>query len=279
MKTAQFFWPEGRLLALTTDWDDGTEHDRRLIAILSRHGLKGSFNLCSGKLGRDAAQSGWKAFVRADEVAALYAGHEVCSHTVNHPRLWSLPEDQARWEMLEDRRRLETLAGYPVRGFVIPFGWSTGYDRCLELARSCGFRHMRHTDPVPSYDLPADFLDWRPTCHCSADLAGLWQTMIERSQDQPGLLFNVWGHSYEFEDELGWERVETFVALAASTPGAWFATKGEVYDYVTAWRRLEWSLDGASVRNPSAAPVWFHRSGEMRVVRGGEILHLEAVSG
>jgi peptidoglycan-N-acetylglucosamine deacetylase len=276
MNTAQFLWPAGRAVALTTDWDDGTEHDRRLIAVLNRYGLKGSFNLCSGKLGLNAQQSGWKAYVRADEVAALHAGHEVCSHTVNHPRLWSLPADQARWEMLEDRRRLEALTGTPVRGFVVPFGWKTGFDRCIELARGCGFHHMRHTDPVPSYDLPGDFLSWHPSCHCSADLAGLWQTMIERSQDQPGLLFNVWGHSYEFEDELGWERIEAFAALAAATPGVWFASKGDVYDYVTAWRALDWSLDGAVVRNRSASAIWFRQAGETRVVGGGETLRLDA---
>ena len=55
-------------------------------------------------------------------------------------------------------------------------------------------------------------------------MAGLLATMLERGKDQPGQLFNVWGHSYEFEDGLGWERIESFAALAAATPGVWFAT-------------------------------------------------------
>jgi len=275
MVTSQFLWPEGRRVALTSDWDDGTSHDRRLVALLNRSGLKGSFNLCSGKLGLDSRQSGWKDFVCADEVAALYQGHEVCSHSVHHPRPWSLPVDQFCWEMLEDRRRLEALVGYPVRGFVLPFGWKTGFDSCRELARSCGFRYLRHTESTPQFDLPGDWFSWKPTCHCGEDLSRHWALMLERSTDQPGQLFYVWGHSYEFEDGLGWEAIEAFAALAAGTPGVWYATKGEVYDYVSAWRRLDWSLDGTLVRNPSAAAVWFLRAWSTVRIEGGRSLRLD----
>lgn len=96
MHTACVLWPEGRKVALVSCWDDGTEHDRRLVEILNRHGLKGSFNLNSGKLGLDREQSGWKNFIRAEDVSDLYAGHEICAHTVNHPYPWALPPDQLR---------------------------------------------------------------------------------------------------------------------------------------------------------------------------------------
>jgi len=275
MNISQFLWPNGQRMALTSDWDDGTEYDRRLVAIMNRYGLKGSFNLCTGKFGLDSEQSGWKTLIRADEVAALYQGHEVCSHSVHHPRPWSIPLDQLRWEILEDRRRLEALVGYPVRGFVLPFGWKTGYDWCKEFVRSCGFHYLRHSESTPQFDLPGDFLDWKPTCHFSAELAKLWTTMLDRSKDQPGQLFNIWGHSYEFEDDLGWETIEAFAALAGGTPGVWHATKGEIYDYVSAWRRLDWSLDGTLVRNPSAASVWFCRGGRILEIKGGQFLHLQ----
>lgn len=99
--------------------------------------------------------------------------------------------------------------------------------------------------------------------------------MLNRSKDQPGQLFNVWGHSYEFEDDLGWQTIETFAALASETPDVWHATKGEVYDYVMAWRRLDWSLDGTFVRNLSAMPVWFLRNEQTFKINGGQFLQLE----
>lgn len=60
MKTSQFLWPNGHRVALTSCWDDGTIYDRQLVAIMNRYGLKGSFNLCSGKFGLNAEQSGWR---------------------------------------------------------------------------------------------------------------------------------------------------------------------------------------------------------------------------
>ena len=275
MKPSQFLWPGGRRLALTSCWDDGTVHDRRLVGLLNRYGLKGSFNLCSGKLGLSAEQSGWKEFIRADEVAVLYKGHEVCSHSVNHPRMWSLPLDQLRWEVLEDRRRLEALVGYPVRGFAIPYSWPTGHDWSVQFLRSCGFKYMRHTTSIPEFEHPADFMDWHPTAHCHADLPGLWASMLERSLDQPGQLFYLWGHSYEFEDEWGWEAIEAFAQLAGETDGVYHASKGDVYDYVIAWRSMDWSLDGTLARNNSALPLWFLRSGKTVKIESGQSLRLE----
>ncbi len=220
--------------------------------------------------------SGWKAFVSADEVASLYRGHEVCSHTVNHPHVWSVPSDQLRWEMLEDRRRLEGLVGYPVRGFVLPYGWWTGYDTCMKIAGSCGFHYLRHATTLPEFELPADFLDWKPTCHCAEDLTRHWSVMVNRSRNICGQLFYLWGHSYEYEDDLGWNNIEEFAALAAGTPGVWHASKGNVYDYVTAWRRLSWNLEGTVAHNPSAIPVWCLHQGNAVRLEAGRLTWLES---
>lgn len=275
LNITKFLWPDGKRLALTSCWDDGTIYDRRLVEIFNHYELKASFNLCSGKFNLSADQSGWKSFIRADEVATMYQGHEVCSHTVNHPRVWSVPVDQLRWEILEDRCRLEALVGYPVRGFVIPYGWETGYDWMMGFLRNCGFKYMRHTASIPEFEHPADFMDWHPTAHCSADLPTLWASMLQRSLDQPGLLFYLWGHSYEFEDDLGWQGIELFAKLTSETRGVYNATKGEIYDYVTAWRALEWSLDGTHVRNNSALPLWFLRNEKAIRIANGQLLRLE----
>lgn len=275
MNISKFLWPDGKRIALTSCWDDGTIYDHQLIAIFNRYGLKASFNLCSGKFGMDTLGSGWKAFVHADEVAELYQGHEVCSHTVNHPRMWSVPVNQLRWEILEDRRRLEALVGYPVRGFVIPYSWATGYDWSMEFLRNCGYKYMRHTTSIPEFEHPADFMDWHPTAHCSANLPALWASMLQRGLDQPGQLFYLWGHSYEFEDDWGWEILESFAKLASKTAGVYHATKGEIYDYITAWRSMDWSLDGMLVRNNSALPLWFLRNGQTIRIESGQLLRLE----
>lgn len=44
-------FPNGKRLAFTTSWDDGTIHDRQMVALLNSFGIKGTYNLNSGLFG------------------------------------------------------------------------------------------------------------------------------------------------------------------------------------------------------------------------------------
>lgn len=46
----------------------------------------------------------------------------VGAHTVSHPRLAGLTEDEVRWEMQTGRDELEAIVGHKVRHFAYPFG-------------------------------------------------------------------------------------------------------------------------------------------------------------
>jgi len=67
----------------------------------------------------------------------------------------------------------------------------------------------------------------------------------------------VWGHSYEFGYPDDWSLITEFADMMAGKEDIWYATNGEIYDYITAVRRLEYSADMSLVRNPSAIPVWY----------------------
>jgi peptidoglycan/xylan/chitin deacetylase (PgdA/CDA1 family) len=116
-------FPGGKRLAVTFSFDDGSIHDRRVVEFFNAHGLKGTFNLNSGFLGRTGNPAP-NAAGRIDEseVADLYRGHEVAIHTVTHPTLTHLDAPQIAREVLEDRIALEDLVGYPVRGMAYPNG-------------------------------------------------------------------------------------------------------------------------------------------------------------
>ena len=45
-------WPGGKSFAVTFSYDDGHAFDRRLVALFNKYGVKGTFNLNSGFLGR-----------------------------------------------------------------------------------------------------------------------------------------------------------------------------------------------------------------------------------
>ena len=50
-------FPEGKKKALTLSYDDGTVLDRRLVEIMNRCGVKGTFNLNAGTLDRGEAET------------------------------------------------------------------------------------------------------------------------------------------------------------------------------------------------------------------------------
>ena len=59
-------------------------------------------------------------------------------------------------------------------------------------------------------------------------------------------MFYLWGHSYEFEENNNWELIEKFAEKPAAIKDIWYATNGEIYDYVQDFNRLVWSADGDS---------------------------------
>ena len=73
-------FPEGKKKALTFSYDDGQIFDRRLVHILKKYGLKGTFHLNSGTAGTDG-------YVTREEIPELYEEMEVAGHTVSHPYL------------------------------------------------------------------------------------------------------------------------------------------------------------------------------------------------
>jgi peptidoglycan/xylan/chitin deacetylase (PgdA/CDA1 family) len=86
-----------------------------------------------------------------DEIVSLYAGHEIAGHSVSHPHLDNLDDENIIAEVGDDLRALEDITGAPVRGFAYPYGnYSPRVIRVLETldlayARTCENAH----DPFP----------------------------------------------------------------------------------------------------------------------------------
>ena len=68
--------------------------------------------------------------------------------------------------------------------------------------------------------------------------------------------------------------MEDFAAYAGGREDIWYATNIQVYDYVTAYERLQYSTDGSLVYNPTVTDVWLSRDGKRWCVKAGETLEL-----
>ena len=260
----RLLWPGFREKAVTFSWDDGMRNDRRLAALLSAHGLRGTFNLNSGKLAADgAAPDAWN--VRASEAAALYAEHEIAVHGLRHESWNATLPAVAALDIARDRLALEALAGHPVEGSAYPCGGHSKGPAADAALRAAGIVHARVVAPRGDFAVPEDFLDWHPTTHHRAeDVEALADRFLAAPPDvaaaEPAL-FYVWGHSFEFGSEEDWARFEALCAKFDGRDGVWRATNIEICRYVLAFRALRGSLDGRILENPTAIPLFLRLGG------------------
>lgn len=258
-------FPGGRHKALTLSYDDGRFADRRLVDILNRHGLKGTFHINSGLLGTPDR-------VGAEEVRTLYEGHEVSAHTLTHPTIARCPNEQIVHEVMEDRRILEGIVGYTVRGMSYPNG---SYSRRIkEMLPGLGIEYARVVASSGHFGMPDDFLEWQPTCHHNRDLMKHAEAFVGLHKKQYLYLMNVWGHSYEFDHDHNWELMEQFCAYVGGKPEIWYCTNIELVDYTKAFEGLKFAAALDFVYNPSALSVWLDVDGQIVEVKGGEQIKL-----
>lgn len=220
----------GKRKALTFSYDDGVQEDKRLVALLDRYGMKGTFNLgsalLSDRLGWNEWQRGLRVtYVNADEVSALYGGHETAVHTAHHHDLTTLDADTLRRELEEDKAALEILCGKEIVGMAYPYGAYN--DTVVEAVRKAGLCYARTVEDTHDFALPDDPLRWGHTCHHNdTALFALAEAFLEASDDVPRL-FTVWGHSYEFSVNENWERIERFCAMMAHRDDIAYVTNRE----------------------------------------------------
>ena len=84
------------------------------------------------------------------QIRALHrAGMEIGAHTVRHPILRSIPDADARCEIVESRKTLEDITGSPVTLFAYPNGQpGADYDtRHVRLVQEAGFTAAVSTIP------------------------------------------------------------------------------------------------------------------------------------
>jgi len=262
MRISFDLWADGKRKALTLSYDDGNYADRQLVEIMNKYGIRGTFHLNSDRLGNDNA-------LQKEEIKELFKNHEVSVHTVTHPFTEFIPNECLLQETIEDRKSLESLVGYPVKGMSYPMGsYNENTARRLE---EFGIVYSRTTHATHNFNIPEDFLKWHPTCHHRVvDLMEKARTSKETTKAGRSWLFYVWGHSYEFNNDNNWNVIEEFCEYLSGDDDIWYATNIEIYNYLRDLRRLEFSADCSIVHNPTAATLWFTAGPNKVSVQAGE---------
>lgn len=222
---------------LTFSYDDGVTQDIRLIKLLDKYGMKATFNLNSGLLGREGSLLREGVRVdhiksRPEDVKHVYAGHEVAGHTLTHPCLPATADDSEVVRQVEqDRLRLSELCGYEVVGFAYPGGGTPLYDdRVAELIKNrTGVRYCRVTESTLNFDIQTDLYRFKPSVYHHRQ----WEQLFELGEKFLSLqakekqIFFIWGHAYEFDIHNTWDRFEEFLKMMSGRQDILYLTNKE----------------------------------------------------
>lgn len=258
-------FPGGRFKALTMSYDDGSRQDERLVQILNENGIRGTFHLNSGHLDRPDR-------IHREELKTLYAEHEVACHTYSHPTLERCPVYEIVEEITRDRKELEKIMGYPVRGMSYPNG--SYNDEIVRMLPALGIEYARIVGDTDSFNMPKDYLTWKSTCHHNHNLMENAKRFVEAYKSQYLYLMYVWGHSYEFDMQNNWDLIEDFSRYVGGREDIWYATNIEIVDYMKLLDNLKFTADGARVYNSSAASAWLSVGERIVEIKGGDMVDL-----
>ena len=280
-------FPEGKAKAVTFSYDDGTREDIRLAETLDRYGMKGTFNINSGMM--SPVNGAGRMSAEEIERHLLAKGHEVAVHGLMHRAPGAQrPIDGIR-DVLDDRLGLEKAFGRIIRGMAYPDSGirnmqnGASYENIRQYLQDLDIAYARTLGGDNDlFHLPADWYAWMPTAHHENPQVLEWADKFVEMDPGPMYsanrfprLFYLWGHSVEFERNGNWDRLDAICEKLAGHDDIWYATNGEICDYVKAYDSLVCSADGSRVYNPTLLTVWFDVDGTLYRVGSGETITVE----
>ena len=279
-------FPEGKSKAVTFSYDDGVSQDIRLSDVFERYALKCTFNL-NGKIFKR------KNGLTTEQIKKyiLDRGHEVAVHGETHRAEGTLRPIEGIREVLNCRLDLEEDFGIIIRGMAYPDSGITHF------ANNAEYEHIKYylkeLDIVysrtlggdnDSFALPNDWHAWMPTAHHKNPSVfdyinkfneiDLNDSKISYAKRQPRL-FYLWGHSYEFDNNDNWDRIEKICAELSGKDDVWYATNMEIYEYVNAYHSLIYSANGSRIYNPTLFTVWFDVDRKLYSIKPGETIVID----
>ena len=190
--------------------DDGTIYDEKVIEILNRHHIKGTFNLNSGL--EDFVWYNEGRPVRRNTLSAcidLYKGHEIASHSLTHPHLTECSDDHIGYEVGVDKENLERIFGKPITSFAFPF--EDADDRCINRIKAIGgFTAIRISEIDPSFRFPIDPFHIKIT---SLNVREAVELFPRFTKDDSAQLFTFVSHAYDFEFDNTYDALECLCEL------------------------------------------------------------------
>jgi peptidoglycan/xylan/chitin deacetylase (PgdA/CDA1 family) len=216
--------------------DDGNPLDMRAANILKKYALNATFFIPIKN------REGRKVLGQSD-IRELSHAFEIGSHTFDHCFLKDLSIEDAQYQVLEGKKKLEDILGREVRGFCYPGGKYR--KEHTALVKAAHFHYARTTTNLrfdtgdDPFEMPTTFQfyahdrnvylrnfikagHWMNR-HNGLFLALKYDNWIDRlyalfeHSVQHGKVFHLWGHTKDIDELNAWKEFDQFLQHVAST--------------------------------------------------------------
>ena len=178
--------------------------------------------------------------IKFNENLHLYDNHEIASHTVNHPCLTNLSEDELIHQVKDDVISLENTFGREITSFAVPF--TACSEREIEIIKSnTPIKQMRLSEFADKNDFTVPGDNYHFKCNAyynNADIYDHIKRFSENTLDKS--IFIIVGHSYEFEVKNDWKKIEDLLKKESATCDS---VKGYFEDFVETYNDKKSMLD------------------------------------
>lgn len=191
-------------LKFTSSWDDGHLMDYKIMELLTKYKLPGTFYIPTNS---GLTYDEIRKYVMADFV-------EIGGHTSNHPADMKLLNAVDLFNEINDNKAfLEDATMQQITKFCYPRG---RYDeRTIEVLKQVGFTHARTTvvlETAPAennYRTHTTIHVYQRKEYGDVDWKAKAAQMVEVAARTDGI-FHIWGHSWEIERDKNWNKLDKF---------------------------------------------------------------------
>ena len=250
---------ENNQLIITTSWDDGSVYDRKIVDLLKKYSIRGTFYIPK-EFNYQPKDGEIIIRVPDGELKTLYAGFEIGAHSLTHAYFNDISGEQIKEEVRGSKKYLEDLTRRPVNMFCYPGGRYN--EIAIEEVKKSGFVGARTTEifkfnvenpflmpttincyPFPfgsggakaksrtflrnislalNLSLPVgSFLSWK----------NLAKFLFDKAQSEKGV-FHLWGHSWEIEKNNMWKDLEDVLEYISNKDDAKYLINSEIIDFL-----------------------------------------------
>jgi len=214
-------------IIVTTSWDDGHKLDLKLAKLLKKYGIRGTFYIAPKN-----REFGEEDLLSDEEIIKLDRDFEIGAHTMTHPRLTKVRDQQVFKEIVESKKYLENLTKKKIKCFCYPAG---KYNQKIKIIiKRVGFCYARTTERF-CFKFPDDFFLSGVTLETYRNsipdfpLESLkilsfskfnpieffknlhWDYLAKKTFDYvyaKGGVYHLWGHSWVIERSNDWKKIE-----------------------------------------------------------------------